>query len=102
MRLRSNQATAFSDRVRGECEGAITRLEARGEVFYVTPDQRIRADTADYDVTREVAVFKGNVVAVRGDDVITSQALTLDLETNKTDAAGPFRGVFYPKKSKAK
>ena len=64
------------------------------------PDQKVRADNADYDVTKEVAVFTGNVVAVRGQDVITSQSLTVNLETSAADSSGPFRGVFYPKSSK--
>jgi lipopolysaccharide export system protein LptA len=100
-RLRSENAKAVSARERGDC-GAITRLEARGNVFYVTPDQRIRADSADYDLTNEKAVFKGNVVAVQGEDVITSSTLTVELATNKTEAGGPFRGIFYPGKSNSK
>lgn len=97
-RLRSNNAKAFSARERGEC-GGISRLEARGDVYYVTPDQRIRADQADYDLTNEKAVFKGNVVAVRGEDVITSSTLTVEMATNNAVAGGPFRGVFFPQKS---
>lgn len=100
-RLRSASAKAYSARERGEC-GGITKLEARGDVFFVTPDQRIRADSADYDVTNERAVFKGNVIAVRGQDVITSSTLTVELATNKTEAGGPFRGVFFPEKTQAK
>jgi lipopolysaccharide export system protein LptA len=100
-RLRSENAKAFSERRGRDC-GNITKLELRGNVFYVTPDQRIRADSADYDVVNEKAVFKGNVVAVRGEDVITSATLDVDLTTNQTAAGGPFRGVFFPNRSKAK
>ena len=99
-RLRSQTATAYSEKERGGDCGGIVRLVAKGEVFYVTPDQKVRADNADYDVTKETAVFTGNVVAVRGQDVITSQSLVVNLETNAAESTGRFRGVFYPKSSK--
>lgn len=101
-RLRSQTATAYSEKGRGGDCGGIVRLVAKGDVFYVTPDQKVRADNADYDVTKEQAVFTGNVVAVRGQDVITSQSLVVNLETSAAESTGPFRGVFYPKSSSAK
>ncbi len=100
-RLRGRSVTAYHAKVRGEC-GDIERIEARGDVFYVTPDQSIRADVAVYDMTKELATFTGNVVAMRGNDVTTSESLVVRLDSDAAELKGKVRGVIFPKGSAKK
>ena len=75
---------------------------AQAEKADRTKPMNIEADAMRYDDLKQESVFTGNVVAVRGQDVITSQSLVVNLETSAADSTGPFRGVFYPKSSNAK
>lgn len=95
-RLRANAITAYYERRGGGRCGNVNRLDARGEVFYVTPEQTVRADNAIYDAVAETATFTGNVVAVRGQDVSTGQRLVVNLATGGFTMSGGVRGVIYP------
>lgn len=94
-RLRAGSVVASHYR-RGDGCGAIYRMQATGGVFYVTPEQTIRANTADYNIDTDTAVFSGEVIAVRGQDVSTSDRLTLDLANGGVTMSGNVRGVIYP------
>ena len=49
--------------------GDVDRVEAEGNVFYVTPEQTVRGDHAVYDYASDTIVVTGDVVAVQGQDV---------------------------------
>lgn len=91
----------------GSC-GDTTRIEAIGNVYYVTPQQRVRGDNANYDVEREQIVITGDVVAVQGENVLRGQRLVVNVKTGdaQMQAASKGRGsnarpraVIYPSKS---
>ncbi len=85
--------------------GALERMEATGNVFYVTPQQRVRGDRAVYDVTSEKIVITGDVVAVSGQNVIRGDRLVVNVATGnaqmESGAKGPGkarpRAVIFPK-----
>lgn len=91
----------------GSC-GDTTRIEAIGNVYYVTPQQRVRGDNANYDVEREQIVITGDVVAVQGENVLRGQRLVVDVRTGDAQMQANSKGrgskarpraVIYPSKS---
>lgn len=90
----------------GSC-GSLTRMEARGNVYYVTPQQRVRGDAADYDVASERIVITGDVVAVQGQNVLRGERLTVNVTTGDAQMQSNSKGrggkarpraVIYPSK----
>ena len=87
-------------------EAAISRIDARGRVFFSTPGETAQGDQGVYDVNDGVITLTGSVVLTRGKNVIRGERLVLDLETGQsviesgTSASGSterVKGVFFPK-----
>ena len=57
-------AGAFSD---------IDRMEAVGNVYFVTPKQTARGDRAVYNVSSDTIVITGNVVIMQGENVMKGE-----------------------------
>jgi len=90
--------------------GATERIEAEGDVYYVTPDQNARGDHATYTADNSLIIMTGNVIVVQGKNVIHGNRLTIHVETREaqmeSDAKGRgnpnrVRGVFYQNPSGA-
>lgn len=90
----------------GPACGQLNRIEAQGNVYYVTPQQRIRGDAAVYEAGGETITVTGDVVAALGKNVLRGQRLVVNVRTGQsqmfTAAKGRtsparVRGVFYPK-----
>ena len=94
-RLRARTLKAFQIKGRSSC-GDITRVEGKGDVFYVTPAQTVRADEAIYDLKRETATFTGNVVAMQGKDVTATDRLVVNISTGAVQMNGRVKAVIYP------
>lgn len=86
--------------------GEVEKMDAQGNVYYVTPQQRVRGDTAVYDAGQDTIVFTGDVVAVQGKNVLRGGRLVVHVKTGLAqmqtsakgrNAPGRVRGVFYPK-----
>ena len=97
-RLRARTLTAFQTKGGSSC-GEITRVEGKGDVFYVTPAQTVRADAAVYDLKRETATFTGNVVAVQGKDATATDRLVVNIKTGAVQMNGRVKAVIYPNQS---
>jgi len=89
----------------GGC-GDLSRAEAETNVFYVTPQRRVRGDSAVYDAVAETIVVTGDVVAIEGENVLSGSRMTINLKTGEGNLTGGAkglgqsnrpRGVFYPK-----
>ena len=84
--------------------GDVDRVEADGNVFYVTPEQTVRGDHAVYDYATDTVVVTGDVVAVQGQDVARGDRMTIKTKTNdvkmESNATGRgktrVRAVLYP------
>lgn len=112
-RIRADTLTVYS-RAKGAgadgrpaCGGA-DRIEADGNVYFITPDQNARGDHAVYAQSRDQIVMTGDVVVVQGQNVARGDKLTLTIstheatmESNVTGAgkSGRVRAVFYPDKT---
>lgn len=90
--------------------GALSRIEAEGNVFYVTPEQRVRGRNAVYDAANETITVTGDVVAAQGQNVLRGERLVINVRTGQaqmqTDVKGRgkpgrVRGVFYPEQQQA-
>lgn len=90
--------------------GDVDRVEADGNVFYVTPEQTVRGDHAVYDYATDTIVVTGDVVAVQGQDVARGDRMTIKTKTNdvkmESNATGRgktrVRAVLYPDQDKDK
>ena len=85
--------------------GGTDRIEADGNVFYVTPDQVARGDHAVYTADNDQVVMTGNVIVLQGKNVVRGDKLTIHVKSRQaimdSDARGlgvpgRVRGVFYP------
>lgn len=90
--------------------GAVSRIEATGNVYYVTPQQRVRGDAAVYNVEADTIVITGDVVAAQGENVMRGRRLTINVSTGDAQmqsnvtgrgAQGRPRAVIYPNRQPA-
>jgi lipopolysaccharide export system protein LptA len=85
--------------------GATQRIEADGNVFYVTPDQVAHGDHAVYNADADQIVMTGNVIVVQGKNVVRGDKMTIHVATREVTidsvaqgrgTPGRVRGVFFP------
>jgi len=80
----------------------VSRVEASGDVYFVTPDQSMRGDRAVYTPGTDEVVVTGDVVLTQGRNVLTGNRVVYNTrtETARIDggggANGRIQGVFYP------
>ncbi|HZZ89325.1 MAG TPA: LptA/OstA family protein [Caulobacteraceae bacterium] len=89
--------------------GSTERIEADGNVFYVTPDQVAHGDHAVYLADSDQIILTGNVIVVqnnknvvRGDKMtiqVSTRHVTIDSAARGRGTPGRVRGVFYPNQS---
>ena len=91
----------------GNC-GDMERMEAHGNVYMVQPDQRVRANDAVYEAGSTTITMTGDVVAVRGQNVLRGDKMVFNTDTGQGQVVGTAkgrgakdrpRGVFYPQQS---
>lgn len=90
--------------------GDLDRMEADGDVYYVTPERRVRGDHAVYTADNDQIVMTGGVVAVQDQNVVKGDRMVIHVKdgSGTMDAAAKGRGkpnrvsgVFYPKDDNA-
>lgn len=103
-RLRADQIRVYSAR-KGDGCGSTERLEAQGNVYYVTEDRAVRANNATYSSNSETITLSGGVIIVEGRNVARGDRLVVNVDTgaaqmtsNAKGRGNPdrVRGVFYP------
>ena len=89
-----------ADAIRGyTTNGELTRVEATGNVYFVTPDQSMRGNNAVYTLNDGQVLVTGDVILTQGQNVLTGGRLVYNVrtETARIESAGNrVRGVFYP------
>lgn len=89
-----------ADAIRGyTSNGQLSRVEATGNVYFVTPDQSMRGNGAVYNLNDGTVVVTGDVILTQGQNVLTGGRLVYNVrtETARIESAGNrVRGVFYP------
>lgn len=93
-----------ADRVEGTISnGDLTRVEASGNVYFVTPEQTIRGDRATYTPANDTIILTGDVILTQGQNVMTGGRLTYNTRTEAAQmdgaSGGRVQGVFYPERS---
>lgn len=92
-----------ADRVEGTISnGDLSRVEASGNVYFVTPEQTIRGDRAVYTPANDTIVLTGDVILTQGQNVMTGARLTFNTRTEAAQMDGGgnrVQGVFYPERS---
>ncbi|HEX8233710.1 MAG TPA: LptA/OstA family protein [Caulobacteraceae bacterium] len=85
--------------------GPVTRIEATGTVYFVTPQQTARGDRGLYEMTSNTVTLTGNVIVAQGQSVVRGDRLVVDIKSGRAtmasgargrNATGRVRGVFYP------
>jgi lipopolysaccharide export system protein LptA len=115
-RLRANTISVYSKPKPGASGaagqpgcGATDRIEAEGQVYYVSPEQNARGDRAVYSASSDQIVITGDVIVVQGNNVARGDRLVIKVSTREarmeSSAKGygtprRVRGVFYPEQSK--
>lgn len=103
-RLRAERVVLFTVKKGEEC-GASDRMEADGQVYFVTPERTIRADSAVYNFPSETITLTGNVIIVQGKSVVRGDRVVINTRTGQAEMSssvkgrnkpGRVRGVFYP------
>ena len=93
-----------------QCGGTLDRMEASGSVFYVTPQQRVRGDTALYLAGSDTITIAGDVVAAQGQNVLRGSKLVINVATGDMqmqsavtgrNKPGRVRTVLYPSQQTA-
>lgn len=82
--------------------GDVDRIEASGEVYFVTPEQVARGDQAVYTAGNDTIVVTGDVILTQGENVLTGNRLTIHVGSGRSTMEGGsasgrrVQGVFYP------
>ena len=88
----------------GRC-GPTQRLEAEGDVYYVTPAQTVRGDHAVYRADSDTITITGGVIVTQGNSVVRGDSMTVQVKSGQVQLEssakgrgkpGRVRGVFYP------
>ncbi len=92
-RLRADSITGTTS------DGDLTRVEASGNVYFVTPDQSMRGDRAVYNLGTAEVVVTGDVILTQGKNVLSGNRLVYNVRTETArmeGGNGRVQGVFYP------
>ena len=99
----SASSAAGSTGAPGRNWGKVQRMEAEGNVFYISPAQTARGDHALYEAGGNTLTITGDVIVSQGQSVVHGDRLTIDTKTGRATmgasghgASGRVRGVFYP------
>ena len=78
----------------------LSRIEATGNVYFVTPEQTVRGDRAVYTIANDEVVVTGDVILTQGQNVLTGGRAVYNTRTRTAriegGGNGRIRGVFYP------
>lgn len=103
-RLRAQVIRVYSRKTGDSC-GSTDRLEAEGNVYYVTAERAVRAQAATYSAGSQTLTLTGDVIIVQDKNVARGDRVTVNLRTGQAAMAssakgrgspGRVRGVFYP------
>lgn len=111
-RMRAEQINIYFSGAGGSSAGApgrnwgpVTRIEATGTVYFVTPQQTARGDRGVYELASNTITMSGDVIVAQGKSVVRGDRLVVDVKSGRAmmasgakgrNATGRVRGVFYP------
>jgi len=102
------QAAGATGAMGGKCDSQLDRMEAAGTVYYVTPQQRVRGDSAVYEAGSDTLTLTGDVIAIQGQNVLRGSKLVIRISTGDAQMqsggkgkGGRVRTVIYPNQQPA-
>lgn len=81
--------------------GAIRNLLAEGNVFISNGSETAQGSKARYDVESGMITMTGDVVLTQGQNVISGQQLTINLNEGQGKVEGRVKSIFTPQKAKS-
>jgi len=90
--------------------GQLDRMEADGQVYYVTPNQVVKGDHAVYNADDKTIIVTGDVVVAQGKNVTAGTRLVINTDTGVATMAsnvtgrgksGRVRTVVYPNQNQS-
>ena len=106
---RGGASGATSAGAPGKNWGDVQRMEAEGNVFFVSPQQRARGDHAVYSLDTGDLVMTGDVIVAQGESVVKGDKLIIEVKSGHATmvsaakgrgAKNRVRGVFYPNQNR--
>jgi len=96
---------AASSGAPGRNWGKVQRMEADGNIFYISPTQTARGDHALYELVSNSITITGDVIVAQGQSVVHGDRLVIDVKSGRATmvsnakgrgVSGRVRGIFYP------
>lgn len=92
MRLTADEVTVFYDNV----QEAVERLEAIGNVVFISGPDAAESKLANYYVATGLLVMEGDVLVLQGPNTITSDEMTVYVDQGTAELTGRVRTVLQP------
>ena len=93
----------YAEQSGGNAEtGAIRNLQAEGNVFISNGAETAQGSHARYDVESGLITMTGNVVLTQGENVISGETLTINLNEGQGKVEGRVKSIFTPQKKQTK
>ena len=72
--------------------GSISRIEADGNFYYITPEQELRGNQGVYTKDTETFTVTGDVILLQGENVVSGDSLFYNLTTQEARVLGTCKG----------
>ena len=70
----------------------ISRIEASGNFYYITPEQEVRGNNGVYVQSTDTFTVTGDVILLQGENVVTGETLIYNLTTQEARVVGTCKG----------
>jgi len=70
----------------------ISRIEATGNFYYITPEQEVRGNNGVYVQSNDTFTVTGDVILLQGENVVTGETLIYNLTTEEARVVGTCKG----------
>lgn len=100
VRLLADRVEIYSARGQGAglvSTNGITKIVAKGNFYYITPEQEVRGDRGVYTRADDSFVVTGDVILLQDDSVVTGKKLNYNLTTREAKVIGECKGRKCPK-----
>lgn len=71
---------------------SIDRVVAKGNFYYITPDQEVRGEQGVYQQASESFTVTGDVILVQGENVVTGDKLVYNMNNEAARVTGTCKG----------